>query len=271
MTEIQQTAGDSRLPLANKLLRRSAASWFVTAAIGQWIFLAYVITAYGGSAVQGDFAEWNKYMSGAFKPGETIGNLSAVAHIVLAVVILGGGPLQLIPWIRSRFPAFHRWTGRCYLVAVVSTAIVGLYMLASRDIGELPLTLGFILQGILIAGFATMTLRNALARNIAVHRRWALRLFMVASAVWFFRIILMIWVLFTGGIGIDFATGKGPVLDVMAFGQYLPLVILEIYFRVQDKAAARGRFAMAALLFFAAIVTVLGVAMATLGMWFPQE
>ena len=256
--------------MADRALKGSAALWFIVAVIGQWIFLSYIVAVYGGAAAQGDLAAWNKHLSGAYISGEPIGNSAAAAHLLLAVIILGGGPLQLISPIRNRFPSFHRWVGRTYLTAVVATAVAGLYMLLNRDIGGLPLKLGFILQGVLIFSFAAMALRHAIAREIDTHRRWALRLFMTASAVWFFRIMLMVWVAATGGVGIDFSTGKGWFIDLMSFGQYLPLVILEIYLRTQDHAGASVKFAMAAFLVAAAGATALGVLMATLGMWFPQ-
>ena len=66
-----------------------------------------------------------------------------------------------------------------------------------------------------------------------------MRLFMVVSAVWFFRIGLMFWFLATGGIGIDTETFEGPFLTFMYFGQmFIPLLFLEIYFRAQDSEKA---------------------------------
>lgn len=253
------------------ILNGSAVLWFITAAIGQWIFLSYVVAVYGGAAVEGDLSEWNKHLSGAYVPGETMGNIAAAMHLLLAVVILGGGPLQLIPQIRNRFPVFHHWVGRSYMLATVTTAIVGLYMLFVRDIGGVSLKVGFVLQAVFIVVFAAMALRYAMARKIDIHYRWAMRLFLAASAVWFFRVILMIWVLFTGGAGIDFSTGKGPFLDFMSFGQYLPLVVFEVYWRTKERGRAGGKLAMAAFLVFAAFATAAGVFLATVGMWFPQS
>ena len=191
--------------------------------------------------------------------------------LLLSVIILAGGPLQLIPAVRKRWPKFHRIVGRSYMIAAIITAIVGLYMMFQRDIGGLSTKVGFLAQGVLIAWFASNAFRYARARKIAIHRRWALRLFLAASAVWFFRVILMIWVLLTGGIGIDFTTGKGPFIDFMSIGQYLPLVILEWYFLTQTKGSSRSRGVLAGFLFVATALTALGVGLATIGMWFPME
>ena len=49
--------------------------------------------------------------------------------------------------------------------------------------------IGVSLNGVLIMIFAEIALRYARARKIAVHRRWALRTFMVVSGVRFLRVI----------------------------------------------------------------------------------
>jgi len=259
---------------ASKTLKRAIMFWFAVTAVGQWIFLIYVLAAYGAPALSGDLPAWNDHLSSAYIPGDWLNNLSAIAHIGLAVLILGGGPLQLIPQIRARYPVFHRWLGRSYVSALVITAIAGLYLLANRDVGALPMTTGFILQGVLILWFAVQAYRHARARQFADHRRWALRLFMVASAVWYFRILMMIWVAITGGVGLDFETGKGWFLDMMSFGQYLPLLLLELYFRTVERPSqtlnARGQFVTAGLFVVAGLATMLGVVIATLGMWLPE-
>ncbi|MEP3226448.1 MAG: DUF2306 domain-containing protein [Parasphingorhabdus sp.] len=257
-----------------KALKCATIFWFAVTALGQWIFLAYVLAVYGGPLLANNLPAWNDHFSSAFIPGNWLNNISAIAHMALAVVILGGGPLQLIPQIRSRYPTFHRWLGRSYLVALVVTAVAGLYLLANRDVGGLPMKLGFILQGVLILWFAVQAYRRARARRFVDHRRWALRLFMVASAVWYFRILMMIWVALTGGVGLDFETGKGWFLDMMSFGQYLPLLLLELYFRTTEqpnrKLGESGQLILAGCLAIAGLATALGVAMATLGMWLPE-
>ena len=258
------------LQRASAVLRGSAMFWFCCAAIGQWLFLSYVVVVYGSSAWRGALGEWNQHLSGAYQPGQTANNVAAILHIALAVVILGGGPLQLIPQIRQRFARFHRWLGRSYLLAVVTTALAGMYLLANRDIGGVALTAGFVIQVFLILGFSWMALRHARRREFAQHRRWALRLFMVASAVWFFRVMLMAWLILTGGMGVDTETGKGPFLDVMSFGQYVPLLILELYFRAQSSASAGVKLAMGVSLVVLTLLMAAGAVLAFMFMWLPD-
>ena len=99
--------------------------------------------------------------------------------------------------------------------------------------------------------------------------RWATRLFLAASAVWFFRVLIMIWFVLTGGIGIDQSDGTGWFIDAMSALQFLPLALYEVYVRIKDSHSTRARYAFAAFLWFAAIITTIGVGLAALGMWFP--
>jgi len=100
-----------------------------------------------------------------------------------------------------------------------------------------------------------------------VHRRWALRLFMVVNAVWFLRIGVMLWFLAF--------SGPTPYFDmffkVWGFGQYLvPLAILECYFWAQDRAKPSGKLAVAGGVFIATAFMGIGIVMATMGMWLPR-
>ena len=247
--------------------------WFAVAAIGHWIFLVYILAVfYPPVAERGLMALEGMHLPSGFIEGDTLGNIASVSHVLLAAMIIGGGPLQLIPAIRSRFPTFHRWLGRGYLVAAALSAIGGLYMTWTRSpIGDLVNKLGISGDGVLILVFAFLAVRNAMAGNMAAHRRFALRLFMVASAVWFFRVGLMAWVMTTGGIGIEWESFTGPFLYVLGFADYLlPLAMLEWYFYCQRKASAGVRVAYAGTLFVLTLVMTLGIFTATMGMWLPR-
>ena len=159
------------------------------------------------------------------------------------------------------------------MLTVIATSIAGLYMVWIRGgtIGGMVGDTAITLDAVLIIAFAALTLRYALAGKIATHRRWALRLFLVVSAVWFFRIGFMGWIFLTGGIGIDFKTFTGPFLTFIFFGQTLvPLAILELYLRTQDQAGARGKFAMAGGLLIVTILMGIGIYAATMNMWLPR-
>jgi hypothetical protein len=259
---------------ADTALRLAAQFWFLAAVTGQWLFVFYVAVVYGRSAIAGDFAAWNQVMPKGHVPGDTMGNIAIGVHLLLAVVIMAGGPLQLVPWIRRRFPVFHRWTGRFYIPAVVVTAIAGLYMVWGRPggPGHLIQQVGISLDAVLIIVFAALALRYAVARDLKTHSKWALRLFMVVNGVWFFRVGLMFWIAVNGGpAGFNPKTFTGPVLDVWSFADYLlPLAVLELYRRTKESAGTCGRFAMAATLVILTLAMGVGIVVAAMGMWLPR-
>jgi hypothetical protein len=191
---------------------------------------------------------------------------------LFAVIIMGGGPLQLVPQIRARFPTFHHLLGRTYLLTAVVSASIGLYLIWTRPrFGSLVNSIGTSLDGVLIIVFAAVALRYAIARDIRTHRRWALRLFMVVSSVWFIRIGFRVWDFLTGGIGIDAKTFSGPFVGIWHFGQYLlPLAVLELYFLTRDTANTRGRYAMAIGLFALTILMGIGIYLVTMSSWLPR-
>jgi uncharacterized membrane protein len=248
---------------AEAALNASARFWFVVTALGQWTFTAYVTAFYGPRLVTGgpDGLEPLRNLANGHIPGDTVGNAALAGHLLMAIVIMGGGPLQLIPQIRARFPAFHRWLGRTYLLTAVASAFAGLYLIWTRPLfGSLVNNIGTSLDGVLIIVFAAIALRYAIARDIRTHRRWALRLFMVVSAVWFIRVGMNLWFTLTGGVGVDDESFGGPAVVFWHFAQYLlPLAVLELYFRARDSASVAGRYTMAIGLFAVTILMSIGI------------
>ena len=258
---------------ANKSLTLAAQFWFLVAVTGQLIFIYYVAAFYGGAAIAGDFAGWNKVLPRGFIAGETMGNVMLGVHLFLAVIITVGGPLQLIPQIRAHAPKFHRWNGRIYLATAIITSLGGVILVWTRGtIGSTVQHIGISFNAVLIVLCAYMALRYALARQFAVHRRWALRLFLAASGVWFFRVGLMFWIIVNQGpVGFDSNTFEGPFLNFLSFAQYLiPLAVLEMYFYAKDRASATGKLVVTATLVLCTLAMGVGIFGATAFMWLPR-
>jgi hypothetical protein len=252
----------------------AVTTWYSIAAVGHGIFLAYILAVfYPPIAESGTYGLQGMHLPAGFREGDSLGNLAAVCHVLLAAIVIGGGPLQLLPAVRRHAPAFHRWLGRSYLLAAVIAAVGGLYMTWTRhSIGDRVSQITISVDGVLILVFAVLALRAVLAGHIAEHRRWALRLFMAASAVWFFRVALMGWAMLTGGWGIDWKSFTGPFLYALGVGQYLlPLAMLEWYFRCQHRDAGPNmqRAFVGTLLPLTAFMAI-GIVAATLGMWLPR-
>ena len=258
---------------SGKALGAAATTWFVVAVAGQLIFVLYILSFYVSSALQGNMQAWNKVLPTGHVPGDTLGNIAIAIHVLIAAVVTIGGPLQLMAKIRAGFPRFHRWNGRVYIATVVVASISGLFVVWTRSAnGSFLQHLTISINAVLILIAAWFALRHAVARRLAEHRRWALRLFLVVSGSWFFRVILMFWIALNGGpAGFDPTTFQGPALVAIGLLQYvLPLAVLELYFFAKSSARPAARISAAGLVFALTGAMAVGIAVATMGMWLPN-
>jgi tetratricopeptide (TPR) repeat protein len=257
---------------ADAALGITARVWFGVAVAGQLIFAAEVASFYGRAILGGNLLALNAAMTHGFIAAEPIGNIVVGVHLAMAVLITLAGALQLIPKIRLRAPALHRWNGRFYVFAAFTISFAGLYMVWFRGtIGDLAQRVGVSLNALLIMLCAVMALRYALARDFATHRRWALRLFIVVSGVWFVRIGAVLAFLLLNVMGYNPTAFNDGIFTVMSYASYLiPLAVLELYLRAGDQPGTRRRVAMASAL--AALTSVMGVAIvaATFALWLPN-
>jgi hypothetical protein len=251
--------------------KRSAASWFVAALVGQLLFVLFILLFYYTSTLTGDFAAWDgKPNIEGFADGDTGGNLMFAVHVLLAAVMTLTGLLQLLPVVRRRWPKAHRISGRVFLSSALLLAVGGLWLVWVR--GTMLTLIGGIgisFNALLIILFAAYAWRTAVQRRIAEHRRWALRLFIAANGVWFMRLGYIIWGASTGGLGIG-KSMDGPFDYFLAFGNVLvPLALLEIYLWADSKGTPALRHALTAGLFVLALLTLGGSIAAWLLMWAP--
>jgi hypothetical protein len=257
--------------VADTTLKAAARFWFVMTVVGQLVFAFTVASFYALTALRGDYHKWN--FTNGYVPGFSMGNTAVVLHVASAVIIMLAGAVQLVPQVRNRFPVFHHWNGRIYMLTAVTLSLAGLYMTWFRgSVGDLSVHLGSTLNAILIWLCGGMALHYALARDFKTHRRWALRFFLVVSASWFFRIgFFLSFLIFKGPFGFDPVTFRGPFLTFMTFGQYLiPLAVLEIYLRAQDRPGALRRLATAGMLFVMTLVMGAGLFAVATAQWVPQ-
>ncbi len=177
-----------------KLLDFSAKFWFIIATVGQWIFGFYVVSVYHVSTFKGDFEKWNTVLPKGYVAGDWKGNLMVGIHVLLAAIMVIGGPLQFIPQIRERFRTFHRWLGIIYVYTAIIVSSVGFLMVWTRGtVGDTFMHIANSMQTFYIIIFAVLAVKFAREKQFAKHRNYTLRLFMVANGVWFFRVGLMAW------------------------------------------------------------------------------
>lgn len=259
-------------PRPDALLRSSAAAWLAIAMLGQLLFAAYIATNYGASAVRGDIAAWGRTTLKGYVVGDAVGNAIFAGHIVFAVTISVAGAMQLLPALRRRAPAVHRWNGRMFLTSAAVLAVGGLHLVWVRE-ATLGITaaVGVSLNAILVLAFGGLALSAALRRDYAAHGRWAVRTFMVAGGVWFQRLGYMAWVILNQGpVGMTKRL-DGPFDTFLSFAAYLlPLAIAELYMRARDQRLSGPKFVMAGVIGVATLLTLLGVGGAAAMMWAPR-
>ena len=258
--------------MAGKLLKSSGVIWFLTAMIGQVAFIHFIVVYYGGRTVSGNYAGWNdKPIIKGFVEGDGPGNVMFALHVLLAAVITLGGLMQLTPPLRQRFPALHRWNGRLFMLLAVFMALGGIWLVWVRDTrlsdaSAWPTTI----NGLLILVFAAFALRFAVARRIDEHRRWAMRLFMAVNGVWFFRVMIMAWIIVNQGPRWNNATLSGPADLALSYGSFVvPLLGLELYFAATGSQSGLRKALTAIFVLVMTVLMALGIFGTITFMWGP--
>ena len=256
-----------------RALRLAATAWCSVAVLGQIVFACYLAALYGMTGLRGRLDLWRTVMPHGYAPQTPVHNSMIALHLLFALLLVSAGALQLLPLVRRRWPRLHRWNGRAYVVAAIIGSLTGLAMVWTPPgtVGDIWQHLGVSLNAVLILAAVVMAWRAALQGRFDIHRRWALRLYLLVGGVWFFRLGLMLWLLANRGpAGFDPETFTGPALTTLSFGQsLLPLALLQLYFIVQQRGSAAGQWAMATTLGLLSLLTAAGVAAATAMMWLP--
>lgn len=248
---------------ANKVLKYSAIFWFLAVFAGQWLFFYYIFAFYGFSVINDNMEIWNRWEalgSAPFKAGDATGNLVFAAHAIGAGIVAFGGALQLIPRLRAVAPTFHKVNGYVYLLTVLCLAISGFYLSWVR--GASPDTLSAIgtsINGFLILIFAFLTIKNARNKNIASHRKWAIRLFLVSNAQWFLRVGVFSYLITGTVVGAEPAFGD-PFFPIWTFACFLlPLAAAQLYFYASEKHTSNFKIVTALVLIVLTVLMLIGV------------
>jgi hypothetical protein len=195
----------------------------------------------------------------------------------LAIVMIIGGSLQLIPAIRRNYKTFHKYNGRLFVTLACSISLAGMYLLLSRGTVGNPLLHGLTaFSGVMVivsSFFAIRAIRNA---NVTLHQRWALHLFLAANGVLFFRLFIFAWITLFGTLGINTADFTGPaVISVSVLSYVAPHIIAQLIWVV--KVTATGNTNRVSLLknlisvtlLVVSAVFIIGLFGLTLGSWYP--
>jgi len=104
-------------------------------------------------------------------------------HVLPAMLFMVLGPLQFVRSLRSKYPQFHRWSGRIFLVVSAVVGITGLTMALGKTIGGLDEKAAIILFGTFFLIALAKAFWHALHREFVQHREWMLRGYAIGLAV----------------------------------------------------------------------------------------
>lgn len=112
-----------------------------------------------------------------------------VAHVVFASLAMAAAIVQIVPAIRTRFPGWHRTSGRVYVFAgVLPAGLTGFVLGMLTPFGPV-LRASNVVLAVLWLTCTCIGVRMARAGRYADHRRWMLRsvtltLSIITNRVW---------------------------------------------------------------------------------------
>ena len=179
-----------------------------------------------------------RYVTGTESPpppvaANAFANPFLVTHVVAAMIMLLVGPVQFVRRIRTRWPAFHRITGRVYVAAVAIGSPAGFVLAVGTTSGPLAAT-GFSMVAVLSVVFTWLGLRAAMRRDFVEHREWMLRSWAITAAAITLRLMLPA----SAMLGLGFYTAY-PVIAWLSW--LTNLAIVEIWIRRGRTGAATVR------------------------------
>jgi len=178
-----------------------------------------------------------RYVTGSEPPpppvaANAFANPFLILHAISGVTALLVAPIQFVRTVRTRWPAFHRATGRIYVAACAVGAPTG-FMLALGTTSGPVAAVGFAIPAVLWAVFTFLALRAALERKFGAHRDWMLRSYAVTATAITLRLMLPA----SAMLGLDFFTAY----PIIAWLSWMTNLALFEYFIRRGAAPARAR------------------------------
>ncbi|WP_257323988.1 DUF2306 domain-containing protein [Pseudoalteromonas rhizosphaerae] len=254
-----------------KLLDNSKKLWFICLLMAQGCFVTYLILGYGLTSVTTGLSGWSRLNNTAYAASDPTGNILYATHVLLAIVMIISGSLQLIPALRTKYNKFHRYNGRVFVLLACTISMAGMYLIIVRGtVGNTLMHSLTIFAGCVVILSSILAVQAARGRNINTHQIWAIRLYLAANGVLFFRLMIFAWFLTFGSLGIDTATFTGPtVLTISICSYVMPLLIAELVRyagRTTNKVITTVTAGLMVLISFVFLVGLFGVVLAN---WYP--
>ncbi|MCA9402254.1 MAG: DUF2306 domain-containing protein [Candidatus Omnitrophica bacterium] len=154
----------------------------------------------------------------------TPGAIIDMLHILSGTVTFFLGALQFIRYIRENFIAFHRLTGKCYILCVLLSSPTA-FFISFRS----PLILaaaGTAIQSALWLITTLFAWRSIMKKDIIKHSQWMLRSYALVLTAPLLRLCI---VFLKYGAGIDYQANFNFYYPLFVWLGFLPLVLAEFY------------------------------------------
>jgi hypothetical protein len=189
------------------------------------IVVGFLATAGVGAAV-------SHYLLPPTNPGFLLFPLITALHIVLGGTYLALAPFQFVKKIRSRWPGYHRWTGRLLVAIGLVVGTTALFMAWIIPFAGWPerVILGFF--GVLFLVELGKGFLHIRARRTTLHREWMIRAFALALAIATMRLIFIPALIVASTNGVP-THQQIETLSIIANSVAFPLhaVVAEVWIR----------------------------------------
>lgn len=110
-----------------------------------------------------------------------------VSHLLFALPVVVGAPLQFIPRIRRLAPKAHRTIGKAYVTGASIAAVLAVYLGATIEYEGSRLSI--VLAGLVWLFFTLAAWRSAVAKNFVAHRAFMIRSYTLALVLVWLRLM----------------------------------------------------------------------------------
>lgn len=124
---------------------------------------------------------------GRLGPPNPIANAWYYTHVLFAIPVLLGAPLQFISGLRQRWPRFHRVLGRSYVCGATVAAVTAVYMGVAGPYEGSRLSIG--ITGTLWLFFTLAAWHHAVNKNFSAHRAFMIRSYTMALVLVWLRLM----------------------------------------------------------------------------------
>ncbi len=259
-------------PATPAALRWSIYVWFALTWAGQLLFALYILAEFGSQLLVEQPVQLFKQPAFDGQRYSGWSQLLLLAHVTLAAAVSAFGCLQLIPWIRKRYPQWHRWNGRLFLSVGLVGGFSGLVLTWGADSRMSNFgAIGITLNGLLILLIAPLAWWAAVKRKFILHQRIAIHAFILVNGVWFFRLFLIGWYVVNQGSRGNTENLDGPADIALSFACYLlPMALAEFVYWAQRQSRSSMHLLASVLMCLANVGLLVGIAAVASVLWLPR-